>query len=674
MKYYILSVFLFVFGFTQAQSFDILAAEYDNRVSVTPPGAGTYGMNGFFEDADALGYTISDIIIDSTRFEDAVGNIYIIRSTAGSSPIQIGVDYLSGNGDQAPATGYGTIYNPTKNFDFPLETFGITGKSRSIMERRYRVEVDSLLNRQVAGGGTCATTVTGTGLSVGDPVTLGNSGGATLTAWNGTNVPDQVVVEDLGSGEYRTAHCGCYEQTQFSYSGTGEDFYYFTQNGVELNSIDTIEVNLFEVQADNRMCIDIKGYAGGSPSNNGIQSVGSLTNNLNGSYTYDEGAGLTDVDLQYKLSLEKGAGDTIYLYDYDNTVSQTEPLLQGTSTSSRSAIVLGSGLSANPDAEGNIVMNSSGAGGATANVGGFYTIGSDTIQYKFSLLENGNLGYDYIRLQDHSSNRVIEVNDNGDPNDKSVLVFGDGLNAEPDVNNNILLTATGVLAGGEGAFVDDSDGTASLDTDYTRADLIDQSLGVSQNPSTEAAIDVTGDLMINDFDSPTTGQVSFQVNQFSGTVNSDVFIQNNNAGRTRFFNLPGIGNNISVQGTANDADFYNSAFIAKGARGQFGFLQIDQNGTPSQTVNILAVELDPRNLQSDSEFIITTDGFNGGGTDANKVVHFRTGDTGTAMPQLGIYDDDTAAASAGVDIGELYELSTTNTYSLPAGILKTRRQ
>ena len=44
------------------------------------------------------------------------------------------------------------------------------------------------------------------------------------------------------------------------------------------------------------------------------------------------------------------------------------------------------------------------------------------------------------------------------------------------------------------------------------------------------------------------------------------------------------------------------------------------------------------------------------------------------QPIQGIYDDDVDAAAAGVAIGETYELSLGNSYGLPEGTLKIRRQ
>lgn len=44
------------------------------------------------------------------------------------------------------------------------------------------------------------------------------------------------------------------------------------------------------------------------------------------------------------------------------------------------------------------------------------------------------------------------------------------------------------------------------------------------------------------------------------------------------------------------------------------------------------------------------------------------------LPIQGIYDSDSAAAADGVAVGELYELSLTNIYGLPDGLLKRRRE
>lgn len=42
--------------------------------------------------------------------------------------------------------------------------------------------------------------------------------------------------------------------------------------------------------------------------------------------------------------------------------------------------------------------------------------------------------------------------------------------------------------------------------------------------------------------------------------------------------------------------------------------------------------------------------------------------------QNGIYDNDVAAGNDGVVVGQIYELSLANTYGLPAGTLKVRRE
>ncbi|MEM9992297.1 MAG: hypothetical protein AAF738_11080, partial [Bacteroidota bacterium] len=111
----------------------------------------------------------------------------------------------------------------------------------------------------------CADTLAGTGLQIGDAIDINSAGTATLAVFDGQNVPDRIIVKNYGNGQYLAAHCGCWEQNNINYTG-GEDFYYFsdesgTNRGTGLNILnDSLEINLFEVQPDGRICVDIKAY------------------------------------------------------------------------------------------------------------------------------------------------------------------------------------------------------------------------------------------------------------------------------------------------------------------------------------------------------------------------------------------------------------------------------
>lgn len=120
-----------------------LRADFDNRLNTTPPGAGTYGIIGFFVDSDGLGFTPSDVVVDSMWFEDVANNIFIIKSISGSSPMTLGLDALGHS--NAPASGFGTIYKPTKNHDFPLTTGSESTSSTAGKFSRMMYAIDSLL-------------------------------------------------------------------------------------------------------------------------------------------------------------------------------------------------------------------------------------------------------------------------------------------------------------------------------------------------------------------------------------------------------------------------------------------------------------------------------------------------------------------------------------------------
>ncbi|MEM6698643.1 MAG: hypothetical protein AAF599_09630, partial [Bacteroidota bacterium] len=185
-----------------------------------------------------------------------------------------------------------SIARPTGNCglipSYVFASTGLDGRTKALIEN-YN------MNRQdeCSGGGVgnCSNDFTGTTLQVGDPVNT-SSTDATLTTFDGITVPDGVVVADNGNGTYKVAHCGCYEQTAFTYSATPdqENFYYFsdevgTARDVGLNIVnDSIEVNLFEVQPDGRMCVDIKAYR---LAEGGSEQLSAFRNKATGERTDD---------------------------------------------------------------------------------------------------------------------------------------------------------------------------------------------------------------------------------------------------------------------------------------------------------------------------------------------------------------------------------------------------
>lgn len=142
-----------------------LRADFSTRTGAVPPGAGTYGLLGFFIDSDALGFTVSDIVVDETYFEDINNYIYIIKSVSGTSPLTLGLDAYGHS--MSPSFGTGTIYKPSKNHGLPLFTGSENDKSKAGKMSRLVYATDSLLNattslNTIFSGGTFSSASTNT--------------------------------------------------------------------------------------------------------------------------------------------------------------------------------------------------------------------------------------------------------------------------------------------------------------------------------------------------------------------------------------------------------------------------------------------------------------------------------------------------------------------------------
>lgn len=120
----------------------------------------------------------------------------------------------------------------------------------------------------------CADTIVGA-FVIGQAVSLDGLGSATVDVFDGANIPDRVIVQDNGDGTYLAAHCGCWEQATIAYTG-GEDFYYHSEfgNNILNQPNDSLEINLFEIQPDGAMCVDVKAYTTSSDSEESIEKVG----------------------------------------------------------------------------------------------------------------------------------------------------------------------------------------------------------------------------------------------------------------------------------------------------------------------------------------------------------------------------------------------------------------
>lgn len=155
-------------------------------------------------------------------------------------------------------------------------------------------------------------------------------------------------------------------------------------------------------------------------------------------------------------------------------------------------------------------------------------------------------------------------------------------------------------------------------------------------------------------------------------TNNDFYIKSGGTnGRTRLFVLPSGTSASSQLAIFNSSDVSNAGTARLAGRNDFGLLQLQNVGTPATAFLNFAIELDPQLTSTGERFLITTNGFNSTGSPTTL---FELQEDGRAsFPSLGIYDDDAGAATGGVQVGEMYELSATNTYSLPEGTLKVRR-
>lgn len=135
---FLLLFFFPVFLFAQVR------ATFEYKARTTPPGAGEYGLLGFFTDTDDLGFTTDSVKVDTTLFYDSAGNKFIVKSKSGSSPFLIGVDQVGHN--IAPVTGKGQLTD-TNELGVPYYSGGVTSKVQS----KIYVEGMEIMGVDVAG-------------------------------------------------------------------------------------------------------------------------------------------------------------------------------------------------------------------------------------------------------------------------------------------------------------------------------------------------------------------------------------------------------------------------------------------------------------------------------------------------------------------------------------------
>lgn len=127
-----------------------LVAEYDFRVATSPPGAGTYGVNGFFLDTDGRGVTPGGVRADTTYYFDTAGRLFIVRSKGGNSPFQLGLDPVGHS--SSPQTGVGQLTDLSDK-GIPYYSGGVSPKVRAAVNARQITVIDPQLGTG-GGGGT----------------------------------------------------------------------------------------------------------------------------------------------------------------------------------------------------------------------------------------------------------------------------------------------------------------------------------------------------------------------------------------------------------------------------------------------------------------------------------------------------------------------------------------
>lgn len=177
MKYYILFALTILCFFLQAQSFRADLLVTDN--TGTPANGGDFAITGLFEDNDGLGFSDSNIKLDTTVFADNRGYRYRVVYKSGAVLLDLEVDAIDTL--TAPMMGYGQLYDPTPNFSFPIETGGnIVDKNRASLTTKFREDLDTLL----AGFSSGATILFDSDRPVGRVPELGtNIGGSTILDW-----------------------------------------------------------------------------------------------------------------------------------------------------------------------------------------------------------------------------------------------------------------------------------------------------------------------------------------------------------------------------------------------------------------------------------------------------------------------------------------------------------
>lgn len=132
-------------------------------------------------------------------------------------------------------------------------------------------------------------------------------------------------------------------------------------------------------------------------------------------------------------------------------------------------------------------------------------------------------------------------------------------------------------------------------------------------------------------------------------------------------------NGYAVNSTGEER-LYSAGYNTTSGKGR---LDITLKGTTTGAINDLAtIDFGGNSDNVANSTVITImreDGFNGDILDVknNNVTKFLIKSDGNKDFKLPIYDNDSDAITNGLVVGDVYELSNTNTYGLPAGIHKT---
>lgn len=178
MRYLILCTLMFLYFTVLGQTgfrADFKVSDNDD----IPTNGGDFVIDGIYYDTDGLGFSDSDIKLDTTVFRDNRGFRYLIVYKSGVIALTLEVDAIDTL--TAPQIGFGQLYNPTTNFSFPLETGGsIVDKNRASSTTSFREELDSILVGITGGGSILFDSDRPVGRV---PVIGTNIGGSTVLDW-----------------------------------------------------------------------------------------------------------------------------------------------------------------------------------------------------------------------------------------------------------------------------------------------------------------------------------------------------------------------------------------------------------------------------------------------------------------------------------------------------------